>query len=506
MAARDMRRLTPAQYQNTMRDLLGDPEFVAEYDDVELVPTERGVRQLRGGAESAIARVDQWSAYLVPCDIGGAEDAACPGAVIDALVPKAFRRPITDEERDWLLAVYEETLEEHDFKSGMEALLGTILQAPAFVYIGEVGTPVDGAPDEIRALDDYEMASRLSYFLWDSMPDDPLFEAAEAGELTTQDGLRAQVERMAVDPRAEAKMQAFVYHWLELDGGPSHFALGEQTKDLDLFPEYTPAFVDDMKTELDAFVHRVLFESDGSFDDLLVSREAYVNGSLSELYGVDGGPMADETWEWVQLDPTRYSGILTRAAFLSTYASPEVQSPIRRGVWVYEHLMCGTLGEPPPNASDVPVDGGNVDGEVLSVRDDVELRTQGPDCSGCHDIINNIGFAFENYDAIGRWRSVELTSSQFIDPTGNVMGTDIDGEVANGIALSDKLVDSKMVKRCFATRWFEQAVGGPPNIEDVCSVEQIEDHFAETGNVRELMVAIATSDAFRFINTAGGEQ
>jgi len=501
VAGRDMRRLTPVQYQNTMRDLLGDPEFVAEYDDLELVPTERGVRQLRGGAESAIAGMDQWNQDLVPCDINGPEDAACPGAFIDALASKAFRRPITDAERDWLLAVYEETLEEHDFKSGMEALIGTILQAPAFIYISEVGTPVEGAPDEIRALDDYEMASRLSYFLWDSMPDDALFDAAAAGELTTQEGLQAQVERMVADPRAEAKMQAFVYHWLELDGGPSHFALGEQTKNPDLFPEYNPAFVDAMKTELDAFVHRSLFEADGNFDDLLVSRDAYVNGSLSELYGVQGGPMDDDTWAWVQLDPTRYSGVLTRAAFTSTYASPDVQSPVRRGVWVYSHLMCGVLGDPPPNANDVPVNGGEVDGEVLSVREDVELRTSGPDCSGCHDIINNIGFAFENYDAIGRWRSMELTSGRIIDSTGTVMGTDIDGPVANGIDLSDDLVGSGMVKRCFAKRWFEQAVGGPPEIEDVCSMEQIEDEFAKTGSVRDLMVAITASDAFRFVNT-----
>ncbi|MEM6996531.1 MAG: DUF1595 domain-containing protein, partial [Myxococcota bacterium] len=175
VASRPMRRLTPAQYQNTMRDLLGDESFVAEYDDLELVPTERGIRQLRGGAELAVTNIDQWSSGLVACDIHGAEDAACPGDVIDTFAPLAFRRPLTEDERTWLHNVYDEAREDEDFEAGMEALLGTILQAPAFVYLAEQGAAVEGGPDEIRRLDDYEMASRLSYFLWDSMPDEALF-------------------------------------------------------------------------------------------------------------------------------------------------------------------------------------------------------------------------------------------------------------------------------------------------------------------------------------------
>lgn len=501
VAPRPMQRLTPVQYVNTMRDLVGDPTFTAEYDDLELVPTARGVRQLRTGAESAIATVDQWTAGLVPCDIHGAEDPTCADSVIDTFAPRAFRRPLTDQERSWLRAVYDEAFEEQGFDSGMQALLGTILQAPAFIYLTESGTPVQGAADTIRALGDYELASRLSYFVWDSMPDEALLEAAAAGELTATEGLRAQAERMLADPRAEAKMQAFVYHWLELDGGPAHFALGEQTKNGNYFPEYTPALVEAMKTELQAFVRRVLFEHDGNFDELLTSREAYVNASLAELYEHSGGPLDDDTWEWVELN-NRRAGLLTRAAFLSTYASPDVQSPIRRGVWVYRELLCGSLGDPPPNASDVPVDGGEIDGQVLSVREDVELRTQGVDCRGCHQTINGIGFTFENYDAVGRWRSIELTSGRFVDATGALLGSDVDGDVNNAIDMSQRLTHSDMAKRCFATHWFEQAMGSEPEVADRCSVEHIQDSFSATGDVRQLLVDIAISETFRHINVA----
>lgn len=497
---RAMRRLTPEQYANTMRDLLGDTELLLEYDDIETTPSERGIRQLRGDAEAAIARIEQWSAGLVPCDIHGAEDAACPGAAIDELAPRAFRRPITEDERAWLQAIYDETREEHDFRSGMEAMLGAILQAPAFVYLPETGTAVEGAPDTVRALDDYELASRLSYFLWDSMPDAELFAAAEAGELTTAEGLRAQAERMVLHERTEAKMQAFVYEWLGLDGGPAHFALGEQVKDPDFFPSYTPALVEAMQTELAAFVRHVVFEGSGQLEDLLTSRAAYVNGALTEHYYIVDGPVDEDTWAWVDLDHTRYSGLLTRAAFTSTYASPEVQSPIRRGVWVFENLLCGSLGEPPPNASDVPVDGGEVDGEVLSVREDVELRTSGPDCSGCHQIINPLGFAFENYDALGRWRALEITSWQPIDSSGVIVGSDVDGEVKNAIELSQKLSQSEQVHRCFATHWLEQATGGAPTSADECSVDTIQESFVANGNIRDMLVQIALSDAFRHID------
>lgn len=498
VGTRGMRRLTPLQFQNTMRELLGLDDFVAGFSDRELLITETGVRQLRADAEYAITRIDAWKPGLVPCDIYGAEDDACVDGTIEALGARALRRPISEEDRVWLREVYQSARTGNDFSAGMEALIGTLLQSSSFVYLPEFGLPVDGH-DAVRKLTDHEVANRLSYFLWDSMPDDALLAAAEAGELSSLEGVRAQAERMALDPRAEAKLQSVVYGWLEIDGTIIHEPIEALSRDEALYPEFDAQLVEDMKTELRAFVRRALFE-DGSFEELLTSREAYVNKSLADLYGVENGPADDATWTWVTLDAERYSGLLTRAAFMTVQASRMAQSPIRRGVWVYEQAFCSELGTPPPNANDVPVDGQH-DGEQLTVREEVEIITAGDGCSSCHSIINPIGYAFEHYDAIGRWQENEVSSGLPIDSAGALKGTDVDGDVADAVALSARLADSGRAKDCFAERWFVQALGAAPSKEDSCSVAQAELSFAERGDLTDLFVAIAVSDAFRYLAT-----
>lgn len=501
--SRPLRRLTPTQYRNTMRDLLGDPEFEGPYDDVEATITEDGVREFRAGAEQAIANVDRWAAGLVPCDLGGAADLECPLQVVDTLAPRAFRRPLTDEERAWLLSIYEDTEAEAGFRSGMEALLGSILQAPAFAYLIETGTPLDSDPTFL-ALDDYTLASRLSYFLWDTMPDQALLDAAEAGELGTPAGLEAQVDRMLADPRTREKFADVTRGWFHLDGTEVKPGLFDVNKDTDLFPEHSFSLAFAMRREFEALVERTLLDA-GDFSALFSSREAYVNASLAALYGVQG-PADDTSWAWVELDPQQRAGLLTRAAFLTTYASPVAQSPIRRGVFVFEDLLCRELDDPPPNASDVPVDGGVHDGEVITVREEVELVTQGADCSGCHVIINNIGFAFEHYDALGRWQETELLTGLPIDTSGALVGSDVDGALADAVELSERLADSRTVQACFAERWFAEALGSELDEMESCSAEHALATFAETGRVRDLLVGVATSDAFRFIKrTEGGE-
>lgn len=496
VGTRGMRRLTPVQFQNTMRELLGLDDFVVGFSDRELLITETGVRQLRADAEYAIARIDAWRPGLVPCDIYGAEDDACIDGTIEGLGAQALRRPITDEDRTWLREVYQSARVGNDFSTGMEALISTILQSSSFVYLPEFGVPVEGN-DAVRRLTDHEVANRLSYFLWDSMPDATLLAAADEGELSSPDGVKTQAERMARDPRAEAKLQSVVYRWLEIDGTIIHDPIEALSKDEALYPDFDAQLVEDMKTELRAFVRRALFE-DGSFEKLLTSREAYVNKSLADLYGVQDGPTDDATWMWVTLDPERYSGLLTRAAFMTVQASRTAQSPIRRGVWVYEQAFCAELGTPPPNANDVPVDGQH-DGQQLTVREEVEIITAGDGCSSCHSIINPIGYAFEHYDAIGRWQEDEVSSGLPVDSSGALKGTDVDGELADAIALSERLAESGQAKDCFTERWFEQALGAPPSKEDGCSIERAELSFAESGNVRDLFVAIAVSDAFRYL-------
>ncbi len=510
VAPRPLRRLTPRQYENTMRQLLGDPGFIAEYDATEPVIAERGVRQLRDGAELALSRADQWTAPVFPCDIQGTADDACAETFIDDFGARAFRHPLSDEERTWLLAVYGDARAEVGFADAMEVLAGTILQAPQMVYLGEFGEAIEGAPDHVRRLTDYELASRLSYFLWDAPPDATLLAAAAEGTLSTDDGLQAAVAHLLDDERSDAKIQEFIWTWMQLDGGQLHFALEDATKNETLFPNYDGSLQDAMRTELEAFVQMVMRDEAGSFEQLLTSNRAYVNGPLAQLYGVTGGPTAADEWAWVDLDPDQRAGLLTRAAFLTVFAGTDSQSPIRRGTFLLEEVLCIDLADPPPNVDDSPINGGdNVDDDgnpiVLSVREAVEARTQGAECQGCHNVINPAGFAFEHYDATGAWQDDEVVSGQPVDSSGAINGTDIDGPVTDAVDLSHKLVTSATVRECFADHWFAEALGGSAGDLDECAQNQVLETFRDTGDIRSLVTAIALSDSFRFINTAGQE-
>lgn len=504
--ASPLRRLTPAQYQNTIRELFGDASFEASYADLEPVTTELGVRQLRSDAEDVLARKDAWTASVFPCDTTGPADDACVDTFITDFGRRVLRHPVTDAERASLRATYEAALE-LGFTDAMDAVLAAMLQSPSFVYHFEIGVELPESPG-LRRLDDYELASRLSYLLWDSLPDEALFAAAEAGELSTTAGLEAQVERLLADPRTEAKLQHFVSQWLQLDGGQLHFPLEETTKDPELFPNFGPAMQAAMRTEIEALVRRVFFDEGADFATLLQTRDAYVNRSLAELYGVPG-PADDDTWEWVELPADQRAGLLTRAGFLTVYGTARAQSPIRRGVFVLEEVMCVALSDPPPDVNNTPVDGGesvDEDGNpiVRTVREETELRTGTGSCTGCHGAINPVGFAFENYDALGGWQTDELVSGLPVDAHGALIG-DVAGDVEGALEVSDRLAGSVQVRECFADRWAEVALGVEGEALDPCTQREVRDRFVETGDIRQLLVALVVSDGFRFFSTGEGQ-
>jgi hypothetical protein len=491
-----LRRLTPDQYRNTVRDLLGDPGYVPAVDDAATIVTERGVRQYRDAAELAITRRASWERTIFPCDTSGAADDSCAASLIDDFGARAFRRPITAEDREPLLAAYRAALSAGlTFDEAMETSVEVMLQSPELLYVEEHGIP--GPTVAIRRLTSFELATRLSYFLWDTTPDEMLLAAAGTGTLEG-DALRAQVDRMIADPRAGGVLQDFFWRWLELDGGRLHNALEASSKDPTLYPEYGPELQAAMRTELEALV-RDVFASGGSFADLMTTRRAYVNGPLAAIYGVAGPTSADD-WQWVELPEGERAGLLTRAAFLTVFSTATVQSPIRRGVFVMEEVFCSDLGTPPPNASDTPVDGGDDGDGVRTVREDVIARTSDGTCTGCHSLINPLGFAFEHYDGIGRFRTEEVTSGLPIDAVTEVRGTDVDGPVSGAAELSARIASSATAEACFASRFFERAVGRAPGPLDACSVEEITTRFAASGSIRELLVAIVESDAFQYVS------
>lgn len=498
-----LRRLTAAQYQNTLRDLLGDPELTFELEEAEGPITERAVRQLRDAGELVVSRQSAWTKEVFPCDVTGEGSSECVAAFIDSFGARAFRRPLEAGEREWLTSVYDDARSDASFQEAMEVVLQVMLQAPATVYMFEGGAG-DAVAADMRALSQFEVASRLSYFVWNTMPDDALFEAAGTGKLATAEGLRAEALRLLDDPRAEHNVQRFFSGWLELDGGQLHHALEATDKDATLYPEYDAELAAAMRTETEAFVRRTFFEEGGSFEKLFTGNYAYVNGPLAAVYGVDG--VSGSEFQWVDLDTSERAGLFTRAAFLTVLSTKNVTAPIRRGVWMMERALCNELGEPPPNVDDSPVEGGEVGGEVRTVREDVEARTKDDECQACHGFINPMGFPFESYDAIGRFQLEEVTSGLPIDASGKIQASDVDGDVSGALELSDRLADSQQVRSCFASRWAGAAFGAEEAKIDSCSQRQIDTLFAESGDMRELLLAIIQSNAFRFINTSEESQ
>lgn len=497
VAHHPLRRLNPTQYNNTIRDLFGDSDFEAELDEGTEIISEREVRQLRDNAEVIIGRSSAWTTTVFPCDIDGGADQACLGDFLDGFAARAYRRPLTDDERAELTTIYEEALTIGTFREAMETVLQVVLQSPALVYMFEAGVP---ETESVHLLTDHEIATRLSYFLWNTTPDDELLAAATAGTLSDKAGLAVQTKRLLSDPRADFAVQQFMSSWMQLDGGVLHNSLEEAEKDATLYPEFDDELVASMRAETQAFIRKT-FEEDGGFEELMSARYAYVNGPLATLYGV-AGPSDASTWEWVELDKGQRSGLLTRAAFLTTLSTKNVTAPIRRGVWVLKEMLCQGLGDPPPNVNNVPPEGGNVDGDVLTVRQDVMGKTASNDCQACHGLINPIGFTFENYDAIGRWQTDEVTSGLPIDASGHLPESE---DVVGAVALSEELAGMAEARECFVERWYQAAISKELDDADVCSLGDIQENFADGGSMRDLVVGIITSDAFRYVNVEEGQ-
>ncbi|MGH1345761.1 MAG: DUF1592 domain-containing protein [Nannocystales bacterium] len=503
---RALQRLSATQARNTLRDLFGVPDLEITYADETDPITELGVRQLRSSADAVLAVRDAWAEDVFGCDTAGEPNDACAEDFIRRFGTRTFRRPITDSEVDTLMSVYESAAygEQLSFADSLDVVLSTMLQSPSFIYVLEDGAAVTDVDGVVLELDGHTLASRLSYFLWNTMPDDALFAAAEAGELATPQGLEQQVERMLASPQAEDRLRSLVTKWLHIDGAGLRLVLEDAIKDPDLYPEFSPALLAAMRVEVNALVDRALSSGDSGFDELLMSREAYVNASLAELYGVQG-PADDESWAWVTLPSEERAGILTRGAFLAVHSGQRVQSPIARGVYVLEEVMCAELGEPPPTANDTPIEPGMDDPKgPLTVRELVEVRTMdNTTCAACHALINPTGYLFEHYDALGRWRTTEVHSGLQIDAEGKLTLGDVAGPMVDAVKLSESLVDSGDARACFAKRWAQTALD--TESFDSCTEEEVVTAFVETGDVRALLAGIVRSPAFRYARVGGEE-
>jgi hypothetical protein len=465
-----------------------------------------------------VSKLDELAATVVamgkhrkfaPCDVATAGSTECATKFITSFASKAFRHPVTPDETAWLTGVYDKAKAQFSFAESIDVVARVILQAPQLVYFYEEGETRPNLPGGLLRVGPYELASRLSYLFWDSMPDDALFDAAAKKQLDG-DGLRVQAERLVTDPRARAKViQSFVT-WLELDGSPKHVSIEEAVKDPARFPLDGSPLRAALRREMTELIGRV-WDKGGSLHDLFTSRDAFVNGPLAKLYGVSGGPTGESTWAWVTL-PEQRAGLVTRAAFLMVYSNPDIPSPIRRGSAILRELMCNTFPPPPPAAADVKIQGGATDasGRALSIRETVTARTMAePQCIACHTKINPAGFALGHFDALGQWQDSEKGTSAAgtaytapIDATGLLTLAEGATPVDGAIQLSEKLASSKTVTDCMGSRIWRGTFGRDAEAEESTSLRYVQDRIATTGTLREGMLAIVASAAFQYMRKA----
>jgi hypothetical protein len=492
-----LRRLTRFEYNNTVRDLLGDnsaaadafaPEEVAlgfDNQAASLGVTALLAEQYQTAAEAIAARAVRDLPGLLGCDPAAAGEDTCAARFIRSFGKRAFRRPLDHGQVERLSSLYAWGRERYDFAASIELVVEAALQSPSFLYRVEFGMPEPSAPGVV-ALDPHETASRLSYLLWASMPDAELFAAADAGRLRTAREIEAQARRLLGDPRARAAVANFHRQWLGLDG------LDGLAKDTDIYPAYHNTLRPLWKTETLRFLERVVFDEGGGLGAMFTAPYSMMNADLAAFYGV-AGPTGD-AFERVPLDPAQRGGFLTQAGVLARYAKSNQSSPVQRGKFVRTRLLCQPL-PPPPN--DMAIRPPVIDAHATT-REKFREHSEDPGCAQCHELMDPIGFGFEHYDAIGAWR--DLDHGLPVDASGLVRATqDADGPFDGAMELGARLAGSEGVRACVTTQWFRFAHGRGEGPEDACSLTELRAAFAAAGHdVRELLVALTQTDAFRY--------
>ncbi|WP_169978680.1 DUF1592 domain-containing protein [Tautonia rosea] len=407
----------------------------------------------------------------------------CARQAIALFAERAFRRPVRPGEEERLLEMYRLAYDRGEsHERALQVAMTTALVSPQFLYLVE---PEESLED--RPLDAFELANRLSYFLWSSMPDDELFRAAR--EDTLRNDLSRHVDRMLDDPRSEAFVANFVGQWLQLR------TLAGASRDESLFPEFDDALRNAMREETEHYFASILREN-RSILELLDSDYTFVNEDLARHYGIEG--ISGAEFQRVALRDRNRGGILTQASVLTLTSNPNRTSPVKRGQWILQQIL-GTPPPPPPPG--VPeLDENPQAAEDASLRERLELHRTNPECASCHRQMDPLGFALENYDAIGRWRS---TDGEFlIDPSGELPGgiTFADAGELKRVLTS---TSTKKFARTLVENMMTYGLGRGLLPDDYPEVEAIRERLvADDYRIRAIILGIVESRAFQYRGVA----
>ena len=409
------------------------------------------------------------------------EEPACARSIVSNLAQKAFRRPVNDEDVKLLMRFYEHGKTTGGFEGGVREALAAILTSPHFLYRAEAAVD-DGA----RVLTDVELASRLSFFIWSSLPDDELLQLAVRNQLSKPDVLNGQVRRMIRDPRGISLTRDFAFQWLnvaKLDAivpnrGQFGFAAGV----------YDPRAA--FKTELELFMDSIL-RSDKSVVELLTADYTYINEQLGLLYGLPD--VRGNGFHRVQLSDPKRHGLLGKGAVLMLTANPNRTAPVLRGAWIMERILGTPPATPPPAVPDL---GDAVKGKPATVREQTEVHRRNPQCAACHDVMDPLGFALENFDTVGQFREVDPQTRLPID-TAAVLpgGIAVSGPDELHRALAQR---SDQFAQIIAEKLMTYAVGRHVNYNDMPGIRRIvRASKADNYSFESLVLGVVNSDAFR---------
>lgn len=492
-----LRRLTNREYLNTVRDLLGitsDPTGAFEAESVvdgfennatTQLATEPIARQYFLAARALADEVSSRIQELAPCDAGRGE-TACAGTFVAEFGKRAFRRPLLDGEKalyEGLYARVRETGASHT--EGLSSVLQALLASPPFFYRFELTGRLQGPqnPGELAKLSGWEIASRLSYFLWQTMPDTELMTAAEQGRLSSKEEIVAQARRLLQAPRGKEVVHRFLGQWLELEG------LGEIEKDEKVFPQFTDKVRKELAAEAEAFVDHVFWEKKGRLQDLLTAPVTFRNGALATFYG--DGLGAGDRLVMVDLSRSKRRGLLGTGAMAAKLASISDSDPVERGQFVRERLLCGFIPDPPDGVLEVapPVNPEHTKRERFAVHTNIK------GCDSCHKLIDPIGLALENYDGIGRWRDTE--KGKPIDTSGTWAPEDGGKSFRDGTEMLAQLAASPRVYDCAVKTWFRFAMGRSEIKSDLPALAGLYDRFRDSGaDMHALVMDLVQSTAF----------
>jgi len=421
---------------------------------------------------------------------GSADEMACAEKILTNLAHHAYRRPVTADDMPQLLALYKDGAEEGGFEGGIRLALQKMLVSPEFLFRAEID-PANAAPGSVYKISDVELASRLSFFLWSTIPDDQLLAVAEKGMLREPAILEGQVRRMMADPRAESLIKNFVGQWLFLRN------IARIAPDTTTFPTFDENLRQAMMRETELLVESQV-KDDHSVSDLLTSDYTFLNQRLAEHYGIKG--VYGNEFRRVKLEDPRRFGLLGQASILAVTSYPNRTAPTIRGKWVLEQLLGTPPPPPPPNVPSLKEDAST---QKLTMRERMEAHRVNPACAACHKMMDPLGFALDNFDGIGGWRDSTGPGSGPIDSSGSLP----DGTAFNG---PDGLRDVLMKKRdmfveTFTERLLTYALGRGVEEYDYPVIRKIvRDASADNQKWSSIILNIVNSTPFQMRRVKDG--